>query len=83
MDLLISVFAIFVFFVIWYFAQPGKAAGSNSSAGTNFNKLVAACGGDSEKAFRLVRFEKNRNPLITDGEAALRAYDRLISDRSR
>ncbi len=44
-------------------------------------KLKQAAGADA--AERLIRFELSKAPELSRAEAARRAYDRLISDRTR
>lgn len=45
------------------------------------DRLVAACGGDRQRAERLQEYECRRAPRISDEEAAQRAWERLQRDR--
>lgn len=48
---------------------------------TSRDRLIVACGGDRQKADRLIEYEVNKFPNINNEEAAERAWQRLQRDK--
>lgn len=56
---------------------------NQTTASSDFSRLVAACLGDTAKARRLVEFEQRRASFLGFHAAAARALERLQQDRGR
>lgn len=87
LNLLLSLIlvALVVFIYSSYSAKSGSKSHSQpqSMNGQVFSLLVGACFGDKATALRLIRYEMDKEPRISERVATQRAYDRLKSDRSR
>ncbi len=67
--------ALLVFFIL------RRARGGGGPGGGAERRLRAAAG--DAVAERLIRFEESKAPELSRDEAAARAYDRLMADRTR
>lgn len=72
-----------VLIIVWYSVRQNKSSNTVKSSNPEFSRLLVACLGDRGKALRLIRFEMDKEPRISEKVATIRAFDRLKQDRSR